>query len=214
MGAREAAASVAEMRNRPEDGAMVIQISRHTWDTCLDVADAYLAGRPADDADPVTAEWLLSLGLKEPALMSDGEPPTVTLPRLGQLVQASKLTWDWCRGSRVLGRSTPAEKFGGYWPPSRSTRKEPDVSDANAVPTLKLSFRADRPAGVIRAYFAAMDDSDRLEVGTLNIDLADRHPELFERFQGLMKAAMTAMLASIGVPVSHFGEPVRLHHKN
>lgn len=39
---REAAASIAEMRDRPEDGALVIQISRHTWDTCLDVADAYL----------------------------------------------------------------------------------------------------------------------------------------------------------------------------
>jgi len=43
----KAAASIAEMRNRPEDGALVIQISRHTWDTCLDVADAYLAREAA-----------------------------------------------------------------------------------------------------------------------------------------------------------------------
>lgn len=34
--------AVAEMRNRPEDGALVIQISRHTWDCCLDVADGYM----------------------------------------------------------------------------------------------------------------------------------------------------------------------------
>lgn len=47
---REAAASIAEMRHRPEDGAMVIQISRHTWDTCLAVADALLGLLPAADA--------------------------------------------------------------------------------------------------------------------------------------------------------------------
>lgn len=42
QGIRDKAASIAEMRNRPEDGALVIQISRHTWDVCLDVADACL----------------------------------------------------------------------------------------------------------------------------------------------------------------------------
>jgi hypothetical protein len=50
---REKAAAIAEMRDRPEDGALVIQISRHTWDWCLDVADAYLAAVP----EPVSAEW-------------------------------------------------------------------------------------------------------------------------------------------------------------
>lgn len=40
---REKAAAIAEMRGRPEDMTMVVQVSRHTWDWCLDVADGYLA---------------------------------------------------------------------------------------------------------------------------------------------------------------------------
>lgn len=54
----EQAASIAEMRNRPVDNALVIMVSRHTWDTCLDVADAYLAEHPADEHESATLAWL------------------------------------------------------------------------------------------------------------------------------------------------------------
>lgn len=60
---RGKAAGIAEMRNRPEDEALVIQISRHTWDDCLDVADGLLGLLPAaDDGEPLTNEWLEAVG--------------------------------------------------------------------------------------------------------------------------------------------------------
>lgn len=61
-GLRTKSAMIAEMRNRPEDRALSVMISRHTWDMCLDVADGCLAMCPADAGEPVTEGWLISLG--------------------------------------------------------------------------------------------------------------------------------------------------------
>lgn len=80
-----------------------------------------------------------------------------------------------------------------------------------------LSVRGDRPAGVIRAYLVVTPEteaSDRREIGTLSIHLADAAPWAFE----LWKEAMTRVVTRIveeatGLPVA-FTVPVKPHEKN
>lgn len=59
---RSGAELIADMRSRTPEDSPVIQIALHVWESCLDVADAYLASLPANDGDPVTEEWLLANG--------------------------------------------------------------------------------------------------------------------------------------------------------
>ena len=70
---------------------------------CLAVLDRVVADHPADDAEPVTAAWLESVGCREPHDMDYSAPPTMTSGvGYGVLVQASATRWDWCRGARVI----------------------------------------------------------------------------------------------------------------
>lgn len=80
-----------------------------------------------------------------------------------------------------------------------------------------LSIRADRKAGVIRAYLAATPgtgSADRRELGTLAIDVADQFPWAFELFKESMTRLVCRVAEEVvGEPVSHV-ECHRPHEKN
>lgn len=58
----------------------------------------------SQDDERITAEWLRSIGSREPHDLDDAAPPTMTIPgyRYGVLVQHSEREWVWCRGPHVL----------------------------------------------------------------------------------------------------------------
>lgn len=79
---------------------------------------------------------------------------------------------------------------------------------------LKLAVRADRPAGVIRAYFSTLDDSERVEIGQLAISVADRLPAAFEAWVAGMGEVVKLMTEdAVGVPVINLVR-FRPHDKN
>lgn len=78
---------------------------------------------------------------------------------------------------------------------------------------IKVAIRADRPAGVIRAYFATLDGSAMHEVGTLSITIADNDRPTFEAWVAFWEGAMRSMMAHNGVEVLGFTR-FRPHDKN
>lgn len=72
---------------------------------------------------------------------------------------------------------------------------------------LKLAIRGDRPAGVIRAYFSTLDDSERVEIGRLSIAVADRLPAAFEAWKRGMTEVVGLMTEdAVGVRPTGFEE--------
>jgi hypothetical protein len=53
----------------------------------------------------------------------------------------------------------------------------------------KLAIRGDQEARVIRAYFSKLDDTDRIEIATLSMNLAEQVPGLFERWVVVIRDA-------------------------
>lgn len=77
------------------------------------------------------------------------------------------------------------------------------MSDRLVPAGVKLAVRGDRKAGVIRAYLSTDDDSDRYEVATLNIAVADLHRDLFEAWVELMTRVVNTMVeATTGATVA------------
>ena len=71
--------------------------------------------------------------------------------------------------------------------------------------SLKLAIRNDEKAGVIRAYFSTIDDEWRDEVATLDRRLAEKIPDLFEKWTALLTAALAvAIKAATGAEVTGF----------
>lgn len=72
---------------------------------------------------------------------------------------------------------------------------------------LKLMVRADRPAGVIRAYFSSLDESSKFEVGTLLITLADDDRALFDAWVNALRDGLARVTAAVtGKTVEGFVE--------
>ncbi len=68
---------------------------------------------------------------------------------------------------------------------------------------VKLKVRGDRPAGVVRAWFALMDESEQMEVGTLSIALADRDKQAYEDWVQAMSDAVKRWVQSVsGIEVA------------
>lgn len=70
--------------------------------------------------------------------------------------------------------------------------------------SLKVAIRADRPAGVIRAFLANLDGSDAFELGTLSIRIADENKATFDAWVSFWEMAVQGMLGNIGVDVKHW----------
>ena len=51
------------------------------------------------------------------------------------------------------------------------------------------------------AYLSTVDDSQRVELGRLSVDVASAHKDLFDRWVKLMTAVMSAMLATVDLEV-------------
>lgn len=62
---------------------------------------------------------------------------------------------------------------------------------------VKLAVRADRDAGVIRAYFSTLDDTERIEVGTLSIAVADRLRPAFDAWVEGMTRVVNLMTEDV-----------------
>jgi hypothetical protein len=79
-------------------------ISEREYADAVTLAMAWLNEHPADDAEPVTLEWALTQGSREPNNVDISAPPTVIIPgcRHGVLVQATRREWHWCSGSKVI----------------------------------------------------------------------------------------------------------------
>jgi len=79
---------------------------------------------------------------------------------------------------------------------------------------VKLSIRTDQAASVVRAYFATLDDTERYEVATLDLGLANQVPNLVEQWCGLLALALAYTLDAVtGEKVSGF-EVLRPHEMN
>lgn len=79
---------------------------------------------------------------------------------------------------------------------------------------VKLAIRTDEKAGVIRAYFSKMDDSERFEVATLDLELARTCDGLFDRWKDALAGALKASVEkATGLEVTGF-ETFRPHDKN
>lgn len=79
---------------------------------------------------------------------------------------------------------------------------------------MKLAIRSDKKADLIRAYFSTTDDSDRFEVATLKMSLAQKCPDLFEVWKSALAAALAVSLEeATGGVVTGF-EEFRPHNKN
>lgn len=73
--------------------------------------------------------------------------------------------------------------------------------------SIRVSIRADRPAGVVRAFFAdeqGPEGPHAFEVGTLNIHLADKSKAAFDAWVAFWEAAMADVLAQMGADVLGF----------
>ena len=69
----------------------------------------------------------------------------------------------------------------------------------------KLAIRGDKEAGLIRAFFSNLDDTDRIEVATLSMQLAKKVPGLFEKWIAVIQEAYkTAFEAATGAEVKGF----------
>jgi len=78
----------------------------------------------------------------------------------------------------------------------------------------KLAIRQDDRAGLLRAYFSSVDDTDRFEVATLNLALARKVPELFGAWKdALANAHRVAVEEATGLKVAGQTE-TWLHEKN
>lgn len=79
---------------------------------------------------------------------------------------------------------------------------------------VKLAIRADRGHGVIRAYVSKMDDSERFEVATLNISIADQIDGAFDRWKAVLTEIFGELVSdATGAAVTGFNE-FRLMDKN
>ena len=72
--------------------------------------------------------------------------------------------------------------------------------------SFKLAFRADEPAGVVRCYLSALDDSERDEIATMSLALLRKVPGLFDSWAAVMKEAYRVALAECGLEVVGFQE--------
>lgn len=76
------------------------------------------------------------------------------------------------------------------------------MSETNrkTVAAMKVAIRADRPAGVVRASFASMNEEVSAEVATLSLVLADTDKEAYEDWLQMLSKAMNRLIEkSIGV---------------
>lgn len=65
---------------------------------------------------------------------------------------------------------------------------------------VRLQVRADRPNGVIRAFFAADDGSFRVEVSQLDIRLADDDRQTFDDWVAALSGAINRFVArTVGI---------------
>lgn len=71
---------------------------------------------------------------------------------------------------------------------------------------MKLAIRQDEEAGVIRAYFAQLDDSQRFEVATLHLELTRKCPGLFDAWKEALTEALRQALRETGHVVKHVVE--------
>lgn len=78
----------------------------------------------------------------------------------------------------------------------------------------KLAIRHDDAAGLLRAYFSSMDDTDRLEVATISLVLVRKTPGLFEDWKtALAKAHRTFVEEATGLTMDGQCE-IRLRDMN
>lgn len=75
-------------------------------------------------------------------------------------------------------------------------------------PAVKLAFRTDREAGIVRAYVADLDgDKVTDDIATINVNLLDKDPELWKDWKAALSAAFVRMLNSLpGVTVAKLEE--------
>jgi hypothetical protein len=71
---------------------------------------------------------------------------------------------------------------------------------------VKVAIREDHGAGLVRAYFSRMDDSERVEVATVSLYLLKSTPELFGRWKDLLTFALKAHVEAAGFEVIGFTE--------
>lgn len=89
-----------------------------------------------------------------------------------------------------------------------------DAMDAERPPTVKIEssrkathgpvkvmVRADRPAGIVRAFIAKMDETEKWLLSTLDIEEADEDSQLFEEWHRALSGYLERKLRSFGVPV-------------
>lgn len=65
---------------------------------------------------------------------------------------------------------------------------------------LKLMIREDGEQGVVRAFFATMDESRKGEVASLAVTLA-RMPGVLDAWKGCLAGALRHMLKDVGIEV-------------
>jgi hypothetical protein len=73
------------------------------------------------------------------------------------------------------------------------------VSSERDCPLI-VQIREDRPAGVIRAFFA-LSDEKRFEVATLSMGLAEDQPDTFRQWVEVLKGAITKLIQAHGIEV-------------
>lgn len=62
---------------------------------------------------------------------------------------------------------------------------------------MKLMIRADAKAGVVRAFFAMEDESEKFEVATISIQLLHDNPGLFDTWKDALGKAVKRFVADV-----------------
>jgi hypothetical protein len=78
---------------------------------------------------------------------------------------------------------------------------------------VKLAIRHDNEAGLVRAYFSKLDDSERFEIATISLSLLRAVPELFEKWKEALNLALVFTMKEMGHDVIGVHE-IRPHDKN
>ena len=78
---------------------------------------------------------------------------------------------------------------------------------------VKLAFRTDEEAGVVRCFLSSNDDKERAELSSMNLAMLHTHPTLFDKWKALMTETFIWMLEQEGLPVAGSHE-FKLRQKN
>lgn len=78
---------------------------------------------------------------------------------------------------------------------------------------MKLAIRQDNDAGLIRAYFSTLDDTERAEVATLSLRVARECPGSFDAWKSMLTLALKHVLTEMGITVVGF-QSIKAHEKN